>query len=66
MTNTCSVKQFAEMANVSPQTVYRWIYGGTVKTIQIVPGSPHRIPRSEFNRLLGFEPMTETPPAPEA
>ena len=66
MANTYSVKQFAKEAQVSTQTVYRWIYGGTVKTIQIVPGSPHRIPRSEFSRLLGFEPVTETQPAPEA
>ena len=65
MANTYSVKQFAKEAQVSTQTVYRWIYGGTVKTIQIVPGSPHRIPESEVRRLLGFEPMTEQP-APEA
>lgn len=65
MTNTFSVKQFAEAASVSSQTVYRWIYGGTLKTIQVVPGSPHRIPHSEFKRLLDFEPTTEQP-TPEA
>lgn len=65
MTNTLSVKQFADAAQVSPQTVYRWIYDGTLKTIQIVPRSPHRIPASEVKRLLTFEPM-EAQPAPEA
>lgn len=63
---TYSVQQFAKAAHVSPQTVYRWIYGGTLKTIQVVPGSPHRIPASEVKRLLTFEPMTETQPTPEA
>lgn len=61
MTSTFSVKQFAEAASVSSQTVYRWIYSGTLKTIQVVPGSPHRIPASEVKRLLTFEPTTETP-----
>jgi excisionase family DNA binding protein len=61
---TYSVRQFAEAASVSPQTVYRWIYGGTLKTIQVVPGSPHRIPASEVKRLLKFEPMEQ--PTPEA
>ena len=62
---TYSVQQFAQAAKVSPQTVYRWIYNGTLKSIQVVPGSPHRIPTSEVRRLLTFEPM-ETQPAPEA
>ena len=66
MTNTLSVRQFADEAQVSPQTVYRWIYDETLKTIQVKPRSPHRIPRSEFSRLLGFEPMIEAQPAPEA
>lgn len=61
---TYSVRQFAKAVSVSPQTVYRWIYGGTLKTIQVVPGSPHRIPASEVKRLLTFEPI-ETP-TPEA
>jgi len=64
MTNTLSVKQFAHEAKVSPQTVYRWIYDGTVQTIQVKPKGPHRIPYSEFKRLLTFEPI-ETP-TPEA
>lgn len=63
--STYSVQQFAQAAKVSPQTVYRWIYSGTLKSIQVVPGSPHRIPTSEVKRLLTFEPM-ETQPAPEA
>ena len=62
---TYSVQRFAQAAKVSPQTVYRWIYSGTLKSIQVVPGSPHRIPTSEVKRLLTFEPM-ETQPAPEA
>ena len=65
MTKTLSVKQFADEAQVSPQTIYRWIYDGTLKTIQVKPGGRHMIPYSEFKRLLTFEPMTEQP-TPEA
>ena len=66
MVNTISVKKFAEAAGVSPNMVYRWIYGGTLKTVQIVSGGRHMIPNSEVKRLLTFEPMTEAQPAPEA
>ena len=67
MVNTVSVKEFAEAAGVSPNTVYRWIYGGTLKTVQIVMGGRHMIPNSEVKRLLTFEPIeTPTPEAPHA
>lgn len=58
MTNTYSVKEFAAMAHVSPQTIYRWIYDRTLKTVQIKRKGHHRIPESEVKRLLTFEPQS--------
>lgn len=61
-----SVRDFADMLGVSKFTVYKWIYCGDVRTIQIKPKSAHRIPESEVKRFTTLEPMTETQPAPEA
>ena len=55
MEESFSVKRFAEIAEVSEQTVYRWINSGVLVTVQIVPHGPHRIPKSEAVRVLSVK-----------
>ena len=51
MEESYTVAKFAELLDVSQQTVYRWIYSGVLQTIQVVPYGPRRIPASELVRL---------------
>jgi excisionase family DNA binding protein len=48
---TYTVAQAAELLNVKPVTVYRWIENGTCKSLRIGP-KLLRIPESEIERLL--------------
>lgn len=44
-----SVKQVAEIFNVSKQTVFNWIANGNIKAVMIV--GQYRIEQSEVERL---------------
>ena len=48
---TYTVAQAAELLNVKPVTVYRWIENGTCQGLRIGP-KLLRVPSSEIERLL--------------
>jgi excisionase family DNA binding protein len=59
--NTYTVAQAAELLNVRPVTVYRWIENGTCQSLRVGP-KLLRIQESEITRLLSSPvqaPLTE-------
>lgn len=46
-----SVSEFAEILNVDPQTIYRWIRAGKINALQAHRWSALRIPASELDRM---------------
>jgi hypothetical protein len=49
-------KEFSEIVGVDPQTVFRWVKGGTLKGARFSPQCV-RIPHSELERLRRGEPI---------
>jgi excisionase family DNA binding protein len=47
-----SVPEAAELAGVSPRTIYRGIEAGTIPTVRLTPNGRVFIPRKSLERLL--------------
>jgi len=57
--NWYTVKEFADLLQVQPETVYRWSKKGYVKTMQVTPRRTG-VPASEYERYLRGELLKET------
>lgn len=59
------VRELCQLLSLPPSTAYRMIHAGQIEVIRLVvtpsnPGGVIRIPRSEVERLLGVNDISES------
>lgn len=60
-----TIREAAALAGLTPETLRVWVRRGRVKAHKAINGQ-WRIPRSEIERALGYEPQPEEPEAQRA